>query len=264
MFLTRHSGQRRDPRPVTSVIDRRSPANGRTMHGSRPACRRRSAAVEDTPAPVGRPGPHRARRARRLRPARVRRGARPRPGGVHLRRGARRARHPPYVGIFNSVGPLADAVPGLAIWLGHFVGADPILSARLFFTVLSALCCSLLCVLARDTLRSRPQASSRPPCSSPSRTSAPGLRRPAREDHDGPVHARLPHPARAPALGAGGCLCGARDPDLAARPGRRARGAVAAALLDQQDRRRRILLRFTLGGLVRAWPLSATSSAPAR
>ena len=71
-------------------------------------------------------------------------------GGMQVARGT-----PPYVGIFNSVGPLADAVPGLAMWLGDFVGADPILSARLFFTVLSALCCSLLCVLARDTLQSR-------------------------------------------------------------------------------------------------------------
>ena len=62
---------------------------------------------------------------------------------------------PPYVGIFNSVGPLADAVPGLAIWLGGFVGVDPVLSARLFFPVLSALCCALLCVLARDTFGSR-------------------------------------------------------------------------------------------------------------
>jgi hypothetical protein len=71
-------------------------------------------------------------------------------GGMHVAHGS-----PPYVDLFNSVGPLADAVPGLAIWLGHFADADPILSARLFFTVLSALCCSLLCVLARDTLGSR-------------------------------------------------------------------------------------------------------------
>ena len=71
-------------------------------------------------------------------------------GGEHVAHGS-----PPYVDLFNSVGPLADAVPGLAIWLGHFADADPILSARLFFTVLSALCCSLLCVLARDTLGSR-------------------------------------------------------------------------------------------------------------
>jgi hypothetical protein len=71
-------------------------------------------------------------------------------GGEHVARGV-----PPYVAIFNSVGPLADAVPGLAIWLGHFVGVDPLLSARLLFTLLSAICCSLLCVLARDTFGSR-------------------------------------------------------------------------------------------------------------
>jgi len=62
---------------------------------------------------------------------------------------------PPYVGVFNSVGPLADAVPGMAIWLGHLVDVGPLLSARLLFTALSALACALLCVLARDTFGSR-------------------------------------------------------------------------------------------------------------
>jgi hypothetical protein len=71
-------------------------------------------------------------------------------GGEHVARGI-----PPYVGIFNSVGPLADAVPGLAIWLGHFVGADPVLAARLLFLVLSAVSCALVSVLARDTFGSR-------------------------------------------------------------------------------------------------------------
>ena len=71
-------------------------------------------------------------------------------GGEQLQHGT-----PPYVGIFNSVGPLADAIPGLAIWLGHLVDVAPVESARLFFTVLSALCCALLCVLARDAFGSR-------------------------------------------------------------------------------------------------------------
>jgi hypothetical protein len=71
-------------------------------------------------------------------------------GGEQLQHGT-----PPYVGIFNSVGPLADAIPGLAMWLGHFVGVPPVESARLFFTVLSALGCALLCVLARDAFGSR-------------------------------------------------------------------------------------------------------------
>lgn len=71
-------------------------------------------------------------------------------GGEHVAKGV-----PPYVGIFNSVGPLADAIPGAAIWLGNIVDADPILVARLAFMVISALCCALVCVLARDVFLSR-------------------------------------------------------------------------------------------------------------
>lgn len=71
-------------------------------------------------------------------------------GGEHVAHGI-----PPYVGIFNTVGPLADGVPGLAIWWGHLFGLDPVLSARVLFTVLSAGCCGLLCVLARDLFDSR-------------------------------------------------------------------------------------------------------------
>jgi hypothetical protein len=71
-------------------------------------------------------------------------------GGEHVAHGV-----PPYVGIFNSVGPLADAVPGVAIWLGHFIGAEPVLAARLLFLVLSAVACGLVSVLARDTFHSR-------------------------------------------------------------------------------------------------------------
>jgi hypothetical protein len=167
-------------------------------------------------------------------------------GGMHVAQGT-----PPYVGIFNSVGPLADAVPGLAMWLGHFVGMDPLLSARLFFTGLSALCCSLLCVLARDTLGSR----------------AAGLIAPAvfltfenflRLASAGPrekttmvvflLGCLILLGRRRWAL-AGACAALATltwQPVLAV-----AVGALAAAvLLDQQDARRRILLRFTLGGLV--------------
>jgi hypothetical protein len=71
-------------------------------------------------------------------------------GGEHVAKGV-----PPYVGVFNSVGPLADAVPGLAVWLGHLVDVGPLLAIRVLFTLLSALCCALLCVLARDTFGSR-------------------------------------------------------------------------------------------------------------
>jgi hypothetical protein len=71
-------------------------------------------------------------------------------GGEHVAAGV-----PLYAGIFNSVGPLADAVPGVAVWLGHLVEVGPVLSIRVCFTLLSALCCALLCVLARDTFGSR-------------------------------------------------------------------------------------------------------------
>ena len=71
-------------------------------------------------------------------------------GGEQVARGV-----PPYVGIFNSVGPLADAVPGAAIRVGQLVGVGPVLAERLLFTLLSAACCALLSVLARQVLRSR-------------------------------------------------------------------------------------------------------------
>jgi hypothetical protein len=172
-------------------------------------------------------------------------------GGEQVARGV-----PPYVGIFNSVGPLADAVPGLAIWLGHFVDADPILSARLLFTVLSALCCALLCVLARDALGSR----------------AAGFIAPAVfltfEDFlhlasDGPrekttmlvfLLACLILLGRRRWALAGACAALATltwQPVFAVTLG----AMAAAVLLDQQDRRARILLRFTMGGLV---PSAAT------
>ena len=71
-------------------------------------------------------------------------------GGIQVADGV-----PPYVGIFNSVGPLADLVPGAAIWAGRHVGLDPVLAARLLFTVLAAACCALVYALAREVLRSR-------------------------------------------------------------------------------------------------------------
>jgi hypothetical protein len=167
-------------------------------------------------------------------------------GGMHVAEGT-----PPYVGIFNSVGPLADAVPGLAIWLGHFVGADPVLAARLFFTVLSALCCSLLCVLARDTFGSRTA----------------GFIAPATFlTYENFLHLASdgPREKTTMVLFLLGCLVllGRRRWGLAGACAALATltwqpvfavalGAlVTALLLDQQDTRRRILLRFTLGGAV--------------
>lgn len=71
--------------------------------------------------------------------------------------GGERVAHgvPPYQDVFNSVGPLADAIPGAAIWAGKLVGADPVYSARVLYLLLASLCCALICVLARDTFDSR-------------------------------------------------------------------------------------------------------------
>jgi hypothetical protein len=71
--------------------------------------------------------------------------------------GAERVAHgvPPYADVFNSVGPLADALPALAYWPGHLVGIGPIISARLLYLAISAACCSLVCLLSRDTFGSR-------------------------------------------------------------------------------------------------------------
>lgn len=71
-------------------------------------------------------------------------------GGEHVADGV-----PPYRGIFNSVGPLADLLPGIAIRLGDLVGLDPILSARVGFLVVSALCVAALYLLAVDVFDSR-------------------------------------------------------------------------------------------------------------
>ena len=167
-------------------------------------------------------------------------------GGEHVARGT-----PPYVAMFNSVGPLADAVPGLAIWLGHLVGIGPILSSRLLFTALSAGCCALLCVLARDTLGSRTAS-----------FLAPAIFL-TFEDFlslasDGPREKTtmvllmlgcLVLLGRRRWAAAGVCAALATltwQPVLVVAGG----SLVAAALLDDHDRRRRIVVRFLAGGAV--------------
>ena len=65
-------------------------------------------------------------------------------GGEQLTRGV-----PSYVSIFNSVGPLSDTAPGLAILAGRGLGLDPVLAARVVFLLVSAGCCSALFSLAR-------------------------------------------------------------------------------------------------------------------
>lgn len=167
-------------------------------------------------------------------------------GGMHVAQGT-----PPYVDIFNSVGPLADAIPGLGIWLGNLVGADPVVSERLFFTLISALCCSLVYVLARDTLGSRTAGLV---------ASAVFL---TFEDFS-TLAAGGPSDKTAMVLFLLGCLillgrrrwalagvCAALgtltwQPVLAVTLG----ALAAAALVEQEDPRRQVLTRFTIGGFV--------------
>lgn len=61
----------------------------------------------------------------------------------------------PYTGIFNVVGPLADAVPALAIKIGGLLGVGPISSARHSYLVLSVICCVLVAAYGRQLTGSR-------------------------------------------------------------------------------------------------------------
>ncbi|GAA4130354.1 hypothetical protein GCM10022215_43890 [Nocardioides fonticola] len=61
----------------------------------------------------------------------------------------------PYVGIFNTVGPLADAVPGAAIRVGELIGVGPVSAERHLFWVLSVGCCVLVAALGRRVGGSR-------------------------------------------------------------------------------------------------------------
>lgn len=70
-------------------------------------------------------------------------------GGEHAAHGT-----PPYVAIFNSVGPLSDGLPAMVIWVGDRFGADPVLAVRISFAVISAACGALVFALARTALRS--------------------------------------------------------------------------------------------------------------
>jgi hypothetical protein len=71
-------------------------------------------------------------------------------GGVRFAHGT-----PPYLGIFNSVGPLGDMVSGTGTRIGWLFGLDSVTGARLIYLVLSAACVSGVSVLAREALRSR-------------------------------------------------------------------------------------------------------------
>lgn len=62
---------------------------------------------------------------------------------------------PPYVGIFNSIGPMVDVVTGTGVWLGSVVSVHGVLAARVTYLVVSALAVALLSVLAREALQSR-------------------------------------------------------------------------------------------------------------
>lgn len=63
--------------------------------------------------------------------------------------------HPPYAANFNTVGPLSDALPGLAIEVGRVIGVGPVLSARLLAWVFASACVSMIYLGARRLTGSR-------------------------------------------------------------------------------------------------------------
>jgi hypothetical protein len=71
-------------------------------------------------------------------------------GGQQLAHGV-----PPYVGIFNSVGPVVDVVTGAGIRVGSALGLDDVRATRVTYLLVSVLAVVALSVLARDALRSR-------------------------------------------------------------------------------------------------------------
>lgn len=62
---------------------------------------------------------------------------------------------PPYLGVLNRSGPLSHALPGVGVWLGRLVGADDVVSARVFFLVLAVLGVYAVYLLGREAFGAR-------------------------------------------------------------------------------------------------------------
>ena len=62
---------------------------------------------------------------------------------------------PPYAGIFNRTGPLAQLIPGIGVVAARVVGIDDLLGMRILFLLISIACVGLAYVAGRDLFRSR-------------------------------------------------------------------------------------------------------------
>lgn len=61
----------------------------------------------------------------------------------------------PYLGIMNRAGPLAHFVPGIAVWFGDLVGADPVRAVRFLFMLLSVASIGATYFVAKQLWKSR-------------------------------------------------------------------------------------------------------------
>ena len=61
----------------------------------------------------------------------------------------------PYVDLVNRAGPLAHAIPGVAIWVTRLVGGDDVYGVRVLFMLISAGCIVAVYHLGRDLFASR-------------------------------------------------------------------------------------------------------------
>jgi hypothetical protein len=62
---------------------------------------------------------------------------------------------PPYVGLFNRVGPFAHLLPGVGVLGARLVGGDDIVGVRVVFMLITVACVAGAYLLSRDLFRSR-------------------------------------------------------------------------------------------------------------
>ena len=62
---------------------------------------------------------------------------------------------PPYVGLFDRTGPIAQLLPGAGVLGARLVGGDDIVGVRLLFMLITVACVAVAYLLGRDLFRSR-------------------------------------------------------------------------------------------------------------